>query len=248
MNKKLVGAIAGGLLVVTTVVGANELIQEIETLNKSITQIEQESEIKDNKIKELEEELKVKEEELKEKETDIRFLKDERKTLFNEIEELKKNNSYSNQKVSFNKSNLKSKSGVDAKRLNKVLEGTGLAGLGSTYVDAEKTYGVNAIFLTALTAQESGWGNSNRARTQNNLSGYAVYSDTSSGKSFSSKSASIYATAKLLANDYLSTEGKHYKGTDIISVNKTYCPVGGYDWANKITSISNDLVQKINSL
>lgn len=250
MNKKLAGIIAGGLLTVTTVVGANELTQEIETLNSSIVQIEQESSDKDMKIKELEEELDLKESKIKEKETDIKFLEDERKTLYNEIEKLKKNtnNVYTNKKVSFNQSNLKSRSGVDAQRLNKVLEDTGLAGLGSTYVDAERLYGVNAIFLTALTAQESGWGNSNRAKTQNNLSGYAVYSDSSAGKTFSSKSTSIYATAKLLSNDYLNPNGKYYRGGNIFEVNSVYCPNDGYDWANKITSIAHDLVQEINSL
>ena len=253
MNKKLVRAIAGGLLTVTTVVGANKLTQEIEILNSSITQIKQENKNKDEEIKSLKEELGLKENELKDRKSDINALEEERKVLYNEIEKFKKNinnskKSYSNSKVSFNQSNLRSKSGVDANRLNKVLEGTGLAGLGSVYVDAENTYGVNAIFLTALTAQESGWGNSNRARTQNNLSGYAVYSNGSAGKSFSSKGASIYATAKLLANDYLSTSGKYHKGSDIFAVNTTYCPVDGYDWANKITSIAHDLVQEINSL
>lgn len=248
MNKKIVGAIAGGILTAGIIVGANELTQEIETLNSTITQIKQENNIKSKEIKNLKEELISKDNELQQKETDIKILKEERKVLYNEKENLKKNSNFSNRKVSFNQSDLRSKSGVDAKRLNKALEGTGLAGLGSTYVDAEKTYGVNAIFLTALTAQESGWGGSNRARTQNNLSGYAVYSDASAGKAFSSKSASIYATAKLLSKDYLNPKGKYYKGTDIFSVNTTYCPVSGYDWANKITSIAHDLVQEINSL
>lgn len=246
MNKKLVGVIAGGAITVATVagvVGANELTQEIKLLNNSITQIQQENTNKDEEINQLKEELKS-------KDLDIEFLKEEQKIMFNELEKLKKNYKTMNTKtkVVFDKTNLKSKSGVDAVTLNKVLKGTGLSGLGDAYVQAEKTYGVNAIFLTALTAQESGWGNSNRARTQNNLSGYAVYSDSSAGRTFSTKSSSIMATAKLLANDYLSTNGKHYRGGDIYEVNSVYCPNDGFAWANKITSIANDLVQEINSL
>lgn len=241
MNKKIIGIIASGIIITSMIVGVETLIEENDTLNSTITKIKQENNDKTIEIRNLKEEINL-------KEIDINLLKEERKVLYNKIEELKKNNNYPNNKISFNQCNLKSNSGVDAKRLNKVLEDTGLAGLGSTYVDAEKTYGINAIFLTALTAQESGWGNSNRARTQNNLSGYAVYSDDSDGKTFSSKSDSIYATAKLLSNDYLNSKGKYYKGVDIFSVNTTYCPVDGYDWSNKITSIANNLVREINSL
>lgn len=247
MNKKWISLLAGGTLIVV-MIGTSILIKENRELENSINQIQQVLKDKDRELKNITEELELSNQQIIEKDTDIHFLKEERKLLLNEIEELKKKINSSNVKVSFNQSNLKSNSGVDAKRLNKVLEGTGLSGLGSVYVDAEKTYGVNAIFLTALTAQESGWGNSNRAKTQNNLSGYAVYSSSSAGKTFSSKSESIYATAKLLANEYLNTGGKCYKGIDIFAVNTSYCPTGNYDWANKITSIAHDLVQEINSL
>lgn len=241
MNKKLISMISCGAITATVIIGFNELTQEIEKLNVSIEQIKKESENKSKEIKKLKEELGL-------AETDKKVLLEEQKVLNKKIEDLKKNNDYINKKVDFDKTDLKIKSGVDVKRLNKVLEDTGLAGLGAVYVDAEKTYGVNALFLTALTAQESGWGTSNRARTQNNLSGYAVYSDSSAGRTFSSKSESIYATAKLIAEDYLNKKGRCYKGVDIFSVNESYCPVGEYDWANNISSIAQYLVQEINSL
>lgn len=231
--------VTGVALTLATCEGIKDVRENIENLNTQIECLNKEIDTKDKEIKELKNNLD-------DKDINIEYLEEERRMLYNQIEDLKKE--ISSSKVNFNSSNLKQKSGVDAKRLNEVLEGTALYGLGDAYVQAEKQYGVNALFLTALTAQESGWGSSNRARTQNNLSGYAVYSKSSEGRSFDSKTSSILATAKLLSKDYLNTNGKYYKGTDIHSVNETYCPNDDYLWANNITSIAKELMIEINSL
>lgn len=127
------------------------------------------------------------------------------------------------------------------------MKGTGLEGLGSWYLKAEQTYGVNAIFLMALTAQESDWGTSHRARTQNNLSGYAVYSSGAEGVTFSSKGESIMETAKLIAENYINPDGAYYNGVSVASVNIRYCPDDGGHWSSNIIEIAYDLVSKINS-
>ena len=101
-----------------------------------------------------------------------------------------------------------------------MLKGTKLEGIEQALLNAEKEYNVNAIFLTSIVANESGWGTSKRAQTQNNLTGYAVYHDLSRGTTFSSKDQCIYGTAKLLANNYLNPNGKYYNGTSIYDVNK----------------------------
>lgn len=112
---------------------------------------------------------------------------------------------------------------------------------------AEETYGVNAIFLMALTAQESAWGTSNRAKNQNNLSGFEVYSAGAKGASFGSKGESIMATAKLISESYINSDGEHYNGTSVDSVNIKYCPDDGGYWSRSITQIANKLVLRINS-
>lgn len=132
-------------------------------------------------------------------------------------------------------------------KLEKGLKGTGLEGLGKWYLEAEKKYGVNAIFLVALTAQESSWGNSNRARTQNNLSGFAVYSDDAAGVTFTSKGESIMKTAKLIGEKYINSNGEYYNGASVRAVNIKYCPNDGWHWSQNITQIAYDLVRKINS-
>lgn len=248
--------IACGVLMVATLGEMCLLGSNVYSLEKEVNHVHQELKIKQEMMQELNEKIKNKEinikdlkEEIKKKDVDIDVLQEERKLYMEEIEKLKGNNEdYSNTTVSFNENNLTTKSGADTKRINKILEGTGLSGLGSSYIQAEETYGVNAMFLASLTAQESGWGESNRANTQNNLSGYAVYSSASAGTSFSSKHESIMATAKLLSNDYLNSKGAHYSGKDIYSVNEVYCPNDDYYWANSITKIAYKLTNQINNL
>jgi beta-N-acetylglucosaminidase len=139
----------------------------------------------------------------------------------------------------FDSSNVTSTSNVNEFGLSLALKDTGLEGLESAFIKAEKEYGINAIFLTSLVAQESGWGNSNRAKTQNNLSGYAVYSDSAEGKTFSSKTESIMATARLLKDHYVG------KGLyDISSINNKYS--ADDNWDRGIHSIASDLLHKAN--
>ena len=145
--------------------------------------------------------------------------------------------------VYFNPNNLTETSNANVARLNALLKGTALSGLGASYKQAEEEFGVNAIFLMSLTAEESGWGRSRRAREDNNMSGFEVYNDAAKGARFDSKHESIMVTGKLLSKHYLNPNGKYYKGKDIYAVNKTYCPVNGYTWANNITRIGYNLLK-----
>ena len=71
---------------------------------------------------------------------------------------------------------LLSKSGLSAWAIDEYLtSATSLPALGSAFLDAERTYGVNARFLLAAALHESGWGTSYIARTKHNLFGYNAY-------------------------------------------------------------------------
>lgn len=116
-----------------------------------------------------------------------------------------------------------------------------------SYVEAEKKYSVNAIFLLSLTAHESYWGKSPRAVNQNNLTGYDVTSDEAKGRNFNSKEHSILKTAELLGKEYLTPKGLFYTGGyDIYRVNSLYCPVGGTTWSDDIIAIAEESITKIN--
>lgn len=131
--------------------------------------------------------------------------------------------------------------------MRKALRDTGLEKLADYYVEAEKIFGVNAIFLASLTAQESAWGTSNRAINQNNLSGFEVYHADAKGRYFQNKRESIMKTAELLSKNYLNENGVYYKGKDIFNVNSTYCPNDDYYWSSSINKIAYGLVKKVNN-
>lgn len=248
MIKKKIGVLIAGVVVIIFLacMGAywrNEtksLIQQVENLQGEISSLNK----KQEELTHEKNELATKNEEISKN----------REDLLKQIEELKKeyeelNASYQKEiePVSFNSSNITTPSNATIRKLEGVLNGTGLQGLSEYYLKAEEDYGINSIFLVALTAEESGWGSSHRARTQNNLSGFAVYSPSSEGETFGSKGESILATAKLLSENYLTEYGKYYNGLSASAVNLRYCPNDGGNWSSNITKIANELVSKINS-
>ena len=93
---------------------------------------------------------------------------------------------------------LTTPSGFTAERLDRVLWGTGLAGLGQAFYGAEKDNGINALVLAAICAHESGWGTSRLARERNNLAGLGAYS-AGMGMAFESRADCIDYLARLLA-------------------------------------------------
>lgn len=230
--------------IIATVFSLNDEIKKLKD-NNSCYEIQLE-EIKTslNKSEEENRELKEQIEELDKSNNDLKEELENTTEEYNRVNDLYQKEL---QSVNFNEDNLLEKSNITSNKLRVVLKNTGLQGLEEAYIEAEKEYGVNAIFLVALTAEESGWGRSNRAISQNNLSGFAVYSSGSKGATFSSKTNNILETAKLLKNQYLTAGGSYYSGLSIYSVNSKYCPDDGGKWANNISSIANKIESDLNS-
>lgn len=129
--------------------------------------------------------------------------------------------------------------------LNKLLNGTGLEGLGYAFQQAEEKYQVNSIFLIAIAGLESGYGSSRLAREKNNLFGYNAndsnpYGDASS---FSTKEECILKVAQKLKENYLSPNGKYFYGCSIEGVNIFYC--SSKDWTPKIKNMMINLYNRI---
>lgn len=167
-----------------------------------------------------------------------------------EIDSINSSNSRKNN-VTFNLYDVTQLSGITGEELYNVLinfNGGLLAEFAWVFVDCEKIYNVNAFFIAALVAHESGWGKSDRTNYQNNLTGYAVYSDSAEGTTFSSKEECIYETAKLLRRYYLNSDGLYYNGLSVRGVNTKYClskdrKTTDYNWSDNISSIANDFNQ-----
>lgn len=99
---------------------------------------------------------------------------------------------------------------ADLKRVSKA----GLVGLEDTFLQAEKQYGVNAIFLMSIASLESAHGT--MMYRPNNMFGYG-------GKSYPSKEACIMDVASGLSSKYLKPGASLYGGSPTLAgVNKRY--------------------------
>lgn len=153
--------------------------------------------------------------------------------------------------VTFDENNVTKLSNTTLSHMERALVNTGLYDEAKSFVKAEQTYGVNAYFIAAICANESYWGMSDRAKNDNNLSGYAVYNNSAKGAKFDTKHDSIMATAKLLRDYYLTPDGECFNGYSVVDVNKKYCFLQDgetidFNWATQVTSIAKDLVYKAN--
>lgn len=132
---------------------------------------------------------------------------------------------------------LKSSSGLTATEINLRLKGSDMEGLGDAFIDAEKKYGINALFLTSLAVHESAYGSSHIAKEKQNLFGFGAYDDSpySSAFRFDDFESGIDYVASYLSENYLSEDGKYFSGYTVQDVGKKYAT--DPNWAAKIEKI-----------
>lgn len=212
-------------------------ISDLQSISEKFEDITNTNTTLESRIKELE----VK---LQEKEAETDKLKNELETNELRVRELSK-------VVTFDVNNVGSPSQATPSHLRRALKGTALESLADAFVTAEHDTGVNAIFLAALAANEGGWGESARASSQNNITGYKVYTDYSRGEIFSSKDECILQTATEIKNNYLTPGGSYYNGVSLGAINIKYSQIDGGpnpNWYNTINSIANSLTAKANNI
>ena len=167
------------------------------------------------------------------------------KNIISLEQELKTNSSF-NSFVHFNPNNITEPSGVSYEQLAYALKDTKLSAYIDSFLTVEKNYGINSLAMIGIVANESAWLNSDRTQRQNNVTGYAVYSDSSKGVSFSSIDESILTTAKLLQTDYINPQGRFYNGVSVSDVNIMYS--SDAKWNSTVASVANQLKDKINEV
>lgn len=125
-------------------------------------------------------------------------------------------------------------SGAKAEDIDAKLIGTGLEGLGASFVEAEKNYSVNAWFLAGLAIHESGYGSSKIAVDKNNVFGFQAYDSSpyESARTFTSKEAGVDHVAKYISEAYLTPGGSYYNGVSVDSIGKRYAT--DPNWAGKV--------------
>ena len=87
--------------------------------------------------------------------------------------------------------------------------------LGQSFIDNQNKYGANALLMIGVAANESAWGSSNIAMTNNNLFGHAAYDSDPNGSAngYSSVEYSVYYhAARFVSKGYLDciTDSRYY--------------------------------------
>ncbi len=116
---------------------------------------------------------------------------------------------------------------------NIILEGTALAGLGESYYNMERTYGVNGLYAISVAFHESGYGY-RRANT-NNCYGMK---GSSGWMAFDSLDANIMYFGKLMQNSW-------YYNKSIDDIAKVYCPGTHASWASAIKAMMKTQFDKL---
>ena len=136
-----------------------------------------------------------------------------------------------------------------AEELNRVysimnIRNNRLAGKGAIFKEAEKRYGVNALYLMAHNALESAWGRSQIANDKNNFFGIAAY-DTSpydSAKKFDDVDKGILGAAKWIRENYID-RGRDHLGNKATGMNVRYA--SDPYWGEKIASIMMNINSRL---
>ncbi len=136
-------------------------------------------------------------------------------------------------KISVSGSDLLTASGLTEAQLKNGLKKS-LKQYAATFIEAENTYNINAVFLASIAALESGWGESYLAKTKNNLFGWR---GNGGYRSFDSVPDCILYVAKFLKTNYLTPGGSCFNGYTVEAVEKSYCP--GFTWASQVKELMN---------
>jgi beta-N-acetylglucosaminidase len=137
--------------------------------------------------------------------------------------------------------NLTLPSGETAASLNAFLNGSPLAGLGASFMQAETTYHVSARYFVAHAILESAWGASWIAVNKHNLFGFGADDANPNGDAmtFPSFDACIQYVAQFIEGNYLTVGGQFYHGPTLRGMNVDYA--SDPNWAEKIASIADTI-------
>lgn len=112
--------------------------------------------------------------------------------------------------------------------------GCPLSNMGDSFIYAQETWGVNAVYLLAHAALESAWGTSAIARDKNNYFGFMAYDSNPyhSAATFQTGHDCVLYVSAYIRRAYLSEGGRYFRGPTLDGMNRYYAtdPM----WAVKI--------------
>ena len=124
-------------------------------------------------------------------------------------------------------------SNLSVEQYNKILEGTGLEGLGESYYEMELKHEVNGLFALSVACLESGYGKY-RANTNN----YYGMKNGDGWMSFDTPDDNIQYFGRLMNKPL-------YFGKDIYEIGNIYCPSDDNHWAISVRSIMKNNFGKL---
>jgi peptidoglycan hydrolase-like protein with peptidoglycan-binding domain len=120
-----------------------------------------------------------------------------------------------------------------------------MEGLGQYFIEAQDTYGVNAVYLLAHAALETGWGTSALALNKNNWFGYGAYDGDAYGYggTFPSTEYAIMFEAWEVRQNYLTPGASNYSSSPTLTgMNTNYA--SDPNWASSIGEIMREYVSE----
>lgn len=152
--------------------------------------------------------------------------------------------------VGFNSYDIGVVSGITHEEMANVLANShysNFAEFSDAFVDAERTWGVNAFALVAIPGLESGWNTSDRAKNgYNNITGMDVPVNASRGTVYKSKYQCIMDLARQLRVFYLTPGAEYHNGASTSKVNIKYSV--DPNWYKGVDAIGDELVARYNEL
>ena len=152
---------------------------------------------------------------------------------------------------------LRSKSNITADDLNKALlsvKGSNtnsvLKGNGAAFIEAQETYGVNALLLYAMACQESAWGTSGYALNRNNLFGWNAFdSDPDRASYFDSVKDCVIQMAGANLRGYLDITDARYFSSSLGNKGSGFNLMYASDpyWGMSIASIAYQIDKMTNN-
>ena len=109
------------------------------------------------------------------------------------------------------------------------------------FIEAQRAWGLNSLYLLAHAAMESAWGTSVIARDKNNILGFMAYDSSPylSAATFKSTADCALYVGGYIRKEYLSEDGAHFNGRHLLGMNEKYAtdPM----WAIKIARLMQNL-------
>ena len=116
-----------------------------------------------------------------------------------------------------------------------------LIGLGQVFVNVGNSKNINAYYIAAHAAWETGWGTSAIFKDKNNLFGYGAFDHCpyECALTFNTIEEGVVYAMTRVKEDYLTEGGKYYNGPNLRGMNVRYAT--DTNWGNGIVNIMNSL-------